>query len=77
MCINWQLAFNGLTGISTFAMAIFAWKALDTWKNELKFQKRLEIYNDLYLLFFKIEGFLDDLGIIYSREGELYCNNKN
>ena len=65
-----------ITAISTLTMAIFAGFALNTWKNELKFQKKLEIYNDLYLLFFKIERFLDDLGIIYSREGELYCNNQ-
>ncbi len=76
MCVDWQLTFNGLTGLSTFAMAIIAGFALNTWKNEVKFQKRLEMYDKLYLLFFKIESFLDNIGIIYSREGELYCNNQ-
>ena len=73
---KWTLFFNALTACSTFAMTIFAGFALNTWKNELKFKKKLEIYNELYVLFFEIEGFLDNLGIIYSREGELYCNNK-
>lgn len=76
MVTDWHLIFNILTGVSNFAMAIIAGFALNTWKNELKFQKKLEIYNDLYVLFFEIEGFLNNLGIIYSREGELYCNDK-
>lgn len=76
MISDWHLFFNILSEVSTFAMAIIAGFALNTWKNELKFQKKLEIYNDLYILFFEIEGFLDNLGIIYSKEGELYCNDK-
>ena len=38
---KWTLFFNALTACSTFAMTIFAGFALNTWKNELKFQKKI------------------------------------
>ena len=47
MCIDWQLTFNGLTGISTFAMAIIAWKALGTWKNQQKREKLISLFETL------------------------------
>ena len=47
MCIDWQLTFNGLTGISTFAMAIIAWKALDSWKNQQKREKLISLFETL------------------------------
>ena len=62
--------------LATSFMAFFAWKALNTWKEELRINKILEIYNDLFLLFFKIESFLDNLSIIYAKEGEQNCNEK-
>ena len=41
MVIDWQLISNGLTGISTLAMAVIAFKALNTWKDE---QKRSKLF---------------------------------
>ena len=76
MEVDWHSIFKFLTDFSTIAMAFFAGLALNTWKKELKLQKKIEIYDNLYLLFFKIEEFLDNLGIIYSKEGEFYCNNQ-
>lgn len=43
MGVDWQLAFNGLTGVSTLAMAIIAWKALDSWKKEIREKKVFDI----------------------------------
>ena len=76
MVVDWHSIFKFLTDFSTIAMAFFAGLALNTWKKELKLQKKLEIYDDIYLLFFKIEEFLDDLGIMYSKKGEFYCHNQ-
>lgn len=76
MVVDWHSIFKFLTDFSTIAMAIFAGLALNTWKKELKLQKKIEIYDDIYLLFFKIEEFLDDFGFMYSKEGEFYCNNQ-
>lgn len=71
--INWS---EWITTISTFAMVIIAWKALNSWKEEIKSNKILELYNDLYLLFFNLENFLDDLDVIYAKEGKEKCNER-
>ena len=67
---------NWITALSTLAMAIIAGKALNSWKEEIKSNKILELYNDLYLLFFNLENFLDDLDIIYTKEGKGKCNER-
>ena len=81
--MEWNIIWSAITAISTFLMmvatcfmAVAAWKALNTWREELKINKILEIYNDLFLLFFRIENFLDNLSIIYAKEGEQKCNEK-
>ncbi len=83
MKLDWNIIYSAVTAISTFLMmmatvfmAFFACKALNTWREELKINKILEIYNDLFLLFFRIENFLDNLSIIYAKEGEQKCNEK-
>ena len=81
--LDWNIICSAVTAISTFLMmvatcfmAVAAWKALNTWREELRINKILEIYNDLFLLFFKIENFLDNLSIIYAKEGEQNCNER-
>ena len=51
---GWALFFNGLTALSTFAMmiatgfmAFFAGKALDSWKNQQKRQKLINLLEGL------------------------------
>ncbi len=74
---NWITAISTLVmAIATITMAIFAGIALNSWKEEIKSNKILELYNDLYLLFFNLENFLDNLGIFYAKEGEQKCNEK-
>lgn len=61
MCIDWQLTFNGLTGISTFVMAITAITALSSWQKEFKAKKKTEIYEELIYIISKISLFLQNL----------------
>ncbi|MBR1626993.1 MAG: hypothetical protein IJ681_07600 [Bacteroidales bacterium] len=52
--MDWNLLFNGITSISTLLMmmatcfvAYFAWKALDSWKNENITKKKCNTYLEL------------------------------
>ena len=44
---KWTLFFNALSACSTFAMAIFAFKALDSWKNQQKRNKLIGLLESL------------------------------
>lgn len=44
---KWTLFFNALTACSTFAMAIFAFKALNSWKNQQKRNKLIDLLESL------------------------------
>lgn len=58
-----------VTALSTLAMAIFAWRALYTWKNELKAKRIIDTYNKIYELSFNIANFLDNYAILKEKEG--------
>lgn len=44
---KWTLFFNALTACSTFAMAVLAFKALDSWKNQQKRNKLIGLLESL------------------------------
>lgn len=74
MCIDWQLTFNGLTGGSTLAMAIFAGIALSSWQKEFKAKKKTEVYENLLTTLYEIDKFLENLLDIYNQEN--LCETK-
>ena len=42
-----DILFNSITALSTLAMAIFAWKALNTWKCQQKREKLISLFEKL------------------------------
>lgn len=68
-----DILFNSITALSTLAMAIFAWKALNTWKCQQKREK-------LISLFEKLNQYLQELRY-YELESTIFskktrCNNE-
>ena len=68
MCIDWQLTFNGLTGVSTLAMAIIAWKALDSWKNEIREKKIFEINKKYIETINKLDNLMNNYELISEKD---------
>lgn len=57
---NWITATSTLVmALTTIAMAIFAGIALDSWKKELKIQKKVSVLTDIYNIFYTFESFLN------------------
>ena len=78
--INWV---EGITAISTLVMtiativmAIIAWKALNSWKKELKTQKKVSVLTDIYNIFYTFESFLNTFlrGLPPLNHGKIFAN---
>ena len=55
--IDWA---GWLTALSTLAMTTIAWRALNTWKDELKLQKKISVLTNIETIFNDLERFLHD-----------------
>ncbi len=68
MSSEWQLVFNGLTGVSTFLMAVTAWKALDSWKKEIREKKVFEINKRYIETINKLENLMNNYELISEKD---------
>ena len=66
MEIDWNIIWSAVTAISTLimtlatiVMAIIAGIALNSWKKELKIQKKVSVLTNIYNIFYTFESFLN------------------